>query len=330
MTFFVLATVTSAPPPAPTSTRDLRTLWLESWDGTTTIPIAGAQHEGPVQLLADASGLEEAPKSVTLDAIPGVPGAVAVSAETLVREPLLPLRIGTDTQAGQWAEKQRLADLTDPDPEKLTRDGSFRLVCSSPSGTRQVGLVRQGGMEGTGTELPWTVLYVLDCVAPQPFAEDRADLTREYSLGSGVDRFLAFDEDDVTAPDFDDLELASDVILGEDMPLVIASAVAPYATIEIVGPTGADTVVEADTGLYLSIPDGVPEDSALRVVTDPRRKSIRLITGSVSTPAAGMIAFGSILKPLKFGQNLISVTAPGATEDTVLRISWRGQYRSLW
>lgn len=326
----VLATVQRTPPAPHVLPLDQRTFWLESWDGTVRIPIGGATHDGPVQLLVDTSGLEEAPTSVTIDGVPGVAGGVATFSQTLVREPLLPLRISTANQAEQWVEKQRLADLTDPSPEKLTIDGSFRLVCATPSGTRQVGLVRQSGMEGTGTELPWTVLYVLDCAAPQPFAEDREETPREYSLGDGGGRFLAWDTGDVDTPAFEDVRLAWDVILGDDMPLVITSAVAPYVTIEIDGPTGAGVLVAADSGLNLSIPDGVPAGSTLRIVTDPRRKSIRLITGSSSVPAAGMIAFGSLFKPLAFGQNQLSVTVPGATSDTRLRILYRGQYRSLW
>lgn len=326
MTYMVLATVQRTPPTPHVLPLDQRTFWLESWDGTVRIPIGSATHDGPVQLLVDASGLEEAPTSVTIDPIPGVAGGVATFSQTLTREPLLPLRIGTKDQADQWAERQRLSDLVVPTEANLTPDGNFRLVCSSPSGTRQVGLVYQSGMEGTGTELPWTVLYVLDCAAPNPFAEDREDTPREYSLGEGGGRFLAWDTGDVLTPAFEDVRLAWDVILGDDMPLVIQSEVAPYVTLEIEGPTGAGVVVSADTGLYLSIPTGVGAGETLRIVTDPRRKSIRLD----GEPAAGMIAFGSLFKPLAFGQNQLSVTVPGATSATRLRILYRGQYRSLW
>jgi hypothetical protein len=322
----VLATVQRTPPTPPPTPLDQRTFWLESWDGTVRIPIGSATHDGPVQLLVDASGLEEAPQDVTIDSIPGVAGGVATFSQTIVREPLLPLRINTKNQAEQWVQRQLLADLTDPSPEKLTQDGSFRLVCSTPAGTRQVGLVRQSGMEGTGTELPWTVQYVLDCAAPNPFAEDREDTPREYSLGEGGGRFLAWDAGDVDTPPFEDVRLAWDVILGDDMPLVIESEVAPYVTLEIEGPTGPGVVVSADTGLHLSIPAGVAAGETLRIVTDPRRKSIRLD----GEPAAGMLAFGSVLEPLAFGQNLLSVTAPGATSATRLRLLYRGQYRSLW
>jgi hypothetical protein len=326
VSFFVLATVQSTAPPRPVTPADMRNLWLESWDGAARIPIGGATHDGPVQLQVEASGLEVAPTEVERRSIPGVPGSVAVFSRTLTREPLLPLLINSTDQAEQWAMVQQLRDLTDPSPEKLTVDGSFRLVCASPSGTRQVGLVYESGLEGSGTELPWAVRYVLDTSAPQPHAEDRADTTREYSLGGGADRFFAVDQADAGAPNFEDAALAPDVILGDDMPLAITSEVPPFVTLEIVGPTGPGVVVEADTGLYLSVPDGVADGSTLRIVTDPRRTSIRLD----GEAAAGMLARGSVLRPLKFGQNLLSVTAPGATATTRLRLSWRGMYRSMW
>lgn len=324
MTFFVLATVRSTPPPGPSGPQDLRTFWLESWDGLTVIPIGGATHNGPVQLQVGASGLEVAPSDVAADAIPDVPGAVVVDAQTLVREPLLPLLINSADQAAQTVAVHQLREMTNP--AYLTRDGSFRLVCASPSGTRQVGLAYRSGLEGSGTELPWAVRYVVDCFAPQPYAEDREETPREYSLGVDTGGFFAWDEADLTAPLFEDLTLGWDVILGEDMPLEITSEVPPYAVIEVVGPTGPGVVIEADTGLYLSVPAGVPGGSTLRIVTDPRRKSIRLD----GEPAAGMLARGSRLRPLAFGQNLLSITAPGADADTRLRLSWRGLYRSLF
>jgi hypothetical protein len=330
VTYFVMLVAQPKPPVEPSTPQDQRTFWLESWDGTVRIPIGSATHDGPVQLLTDASGLEEAPTSVTIDGVPGVAGGVATFSQTLVREPLLPLRISTANQAEQWVERQRLADLTDPSPEKLTPDGSFRLVCATPAGTRQVGLVRQSGMDGTGTELPWTVLYVLDCAAPQPFAEDREETPREYSLGSGGGRFIAWDTGDVDTPAFQDARLAWDVILGDDMPLVIESEVAPYVTAEIDGPADAGTLIEADTGLYLPIIEDVVVGSTLRIVTSPRGKSIRLITGSTSVPAAQMVGFDAVFKPLAFGTNNLSVTAPGATSATRLRLLYRGQYRSMF
>jgi hypothetical protein len=70
----------------------------------------------------------------------------------------------------------------------------------------------------------------------------------------------------------------------------------------------------------------VAAGSTLRIVTSPRRKSVRLN----GAPAAGLVARGSVLQPFTIGPNLLSVTAPGATDVTSLRLVWRGMYRSLW
>jgi hypothetical protein len=324
VTFFVLASVHSASTP-PQPPYDSRTLWLESWDGSVVmpVPIDDLPHEmiGQRGIL----GLGVAPTDLATEGTPGVAGSRVVDVIERDRPVALPLSFIADRQADLWATIQRLRDLTNP-MSGMTPDGNFRIVCTSSSGTRQIGLAYRSGLEGSDLEYYGTDAAVLDLLAPMPFAEDRTDLTREYSLGGGALNFFAWDDADMAAPNFEDLELAPDVILGEDMPLDITSAIPPYVTVEVVGPTGPGVVIEADTGLYLSVPDGIDAGDTLTIVTDPRRKSIRLD----GVQAAGMIARGSRLNPLAFGQNLLSITAPGATSATRLRLSWRGMYRSLW
>ncbi|GAB3166887.1 hypothetical protein GCM10027059_26500 [Myceligenerans halotolerans] len=320
MTFYVLASVQEPPPPT-TAARDL-TLWLESWDGTRRVELS----TGPIRWKAGATGLEEAPTEILEEYTPGSAGSQVVGVEYPPRDALLPVTIGGRDWVDLNASLQRLKNLTNP-RNGMTEDGSFRLVVKSPNGTRQIGMVRRGGLEGNGSPSQVRQNRVLDLFAPHPFAEDRADAPPfEVGLGAGADNFFAVDDLDATAPNFEDLELAPSVILGADMPLPITSELPPYATIEIDGPTGAGLILEANTGLYLEVPDGVPDGDTLRVVTDPRRKSIRL-NGS---PAAGKVALGSNLAPLAVGDNLISITATGATANTRLRLTWRGQYGGMW
>lgn len=325
MTFFVLATVRSASTP-PKPEYDSRNLWLESWDGTVAmpVPIDNLPHEmiGQRGIL----GLGVAPTDLATEGTPGVAGSRVVDVIERDRPVALPLAFIADNQPDLWATIQRLRDLTDP-TRGMTPDGNFRIVCSSSSGVRQIGLAYRSGLEGADLEYCGTDRAVLDLLAPMPFAEDREDtVSPEYALGGGGLNFFAWDDADAAAPNFADLELAPDVILGDNMPLQITSALPVYPTIEIVGPTGPGVILEANTGLHLKVPDGIPEGSTLRIVTDPRRKSIRL-DGAL---AAGMIGRGSRLAPLSLGQNLISITAPGATSETRLRLTWRGMHRSLW
>lgn len=327
MTFYVLATVRPTPPSPPPIAQDMRFLWLESWDGSMVIPIGGANHRGAVQLQAGASGLEVAPTDVTAAATPGVAGASVMAVQTLVREPLLPLLVNSADQSAQHAAVQELRDMTDP--ENVTPDGSFRLVAESPSGTRQVGLVYRSGLEGTGTEMPWAVRYVLDAFAPQPYAEDREVQAKEWRLVVEDRPFLA-------APGTDHpwgtRQLSPSSVAGGDTPVEMFSAVPVYPVIELTGP--ADSVlISGDNGLLINVPGGIAAGSTLRIVTNPRGDGMppyRKTTRLDGAPAAGLVARGSRFVPFSRGTTLVDVTAPGATSDTLLRLSWRGLHRSLW
>lgn len=321
MTFFILATVQTPPPIKPRAPLDTRNFWFESLDGAAVIPVGSETHPGPWHLETGAMGLGVAPTVVDAAGSPGAVGSSVRDVFTLTRELLLPLGLNTSTQAEQWVAVQALRDLTDP-TVGMTAEGNFRLVCSSESGTRHVTLAYLSGLEGEGQELPWRDRVVMSTIAPFPFAEDREETTREFRLGTGVVPFL-----DTAGTDnpWGTRRLSPSTVIGEGMNVNMTSAVPVYPTIEVTGPVDS-VLIESDTGLYISVPGGVGAGETLRIVTDPRRKSIRL-DGEL---AAGMVARGSRLVPFKAGANLIDVTAPGADSDTRLRLTWRGGYRSLW
>jgi hypothetical protein len=321
VSFFILATVQTPPPVEPLPPLDTRSFWFESMDGQTVIPVGSETHPGPWHLEVGATGLGVAPTVVDAAGTPGAVGSSVRDVFTLTRDLLLPLGLNTRTQAEQWAAVQELRDLTDP-TVGMTPDGNFRLVCSSESGTRQLTLAYLSGLEGEGQELPWRDRTVMSAAAPYPFAEDRAETTREFRLSAGV---LPFLDTEGTDNPWGTRQLAPSTVIGEGMDVTMTSAVPVYPTIEITGPVDS-VLIESDTGLYINVPGGVDAGDTLRIVTDPRRKSIRL-DGAL---AAGMVARGSRLVPFKAGSNLIDVTAPGATADTRLRLTWRGGYRSLW
>lgn len=324
MTFFILATVRTAPPVPPRLVRDSRNLWLESMDGTVVIQIARDGHPGPWRLLPGHEGLGVAPTELDTSAAPGVAGGFVEGVITTTRPTVLPLSLRTKDQAEQWERVQELRDLTDPDVD-MTRDGNFKLVCSSASGTRELTLAYRAGLEGDSMDLPHYERVVLQAVAVQPFALDREERSAEFFIADTDAGFLAASSSDPSAAVFSDLALSPSEVIGEDMPVTMTSAVPVYPTVEITGP--ADSVlITADTGLRIDIPTGVDAGDTLRIVMDPRRASIRLN----GAPAAGKLALGSKRAPLVKGTNLIDVAAPGATSDTKLRLSWRGGHRSLW
>jgi hypothetical protein len=310
MSFFVL--VSGRPEPvAPVRTPDVL-MWLESWDGTQQVDLSS----GPVRWRSGAVGLGVPPVSSYMSASPGMAGSLVTDVTTAARPVLLPLTVGGDSWEETWGAIQRLRDLTDP-TNGAGPDGSFRLVATSPNGTRQLGLIYRGGLEDDGQPSQVRQNRVLDLVAPQPFAEERAELTEPFVLVQDTAPFLG--------GLWGSIYLASSSVAGSNTPINMFSAVPVYPTIEITGPA-TSVLITAGSGLRISVPAGVPAGQTLRIVTDPRRKSIRL----AGAPAAGSLSLDSRLVPFGLGTTLVDVVAPGATTATLLRLTWRGLHRGLW
>lgn len=320
MTFFILATVSSAPGTPGAPPYDSRSLWLESWDGSVVMPIP---LEGIAEMVAQRGmlGLGVAPTDLATEGTPGVAGSRIVDVIERDRPVAMPLAFLADAQLPLWQTVQRLRDLTDP-TRGMTPDGNFRLVCSSSSGVRQISLAYRSGLEGDDLEHYGVDRAVLDLLAPMPLAEDREDRTIPFQLTSVSSPFLSTAGTDHP---WGTRKITSSTIAGAATPVQMFSAVPVYPVIEITGP--ADSVlITGENGLIIDVPDGVGAGETLRIVTDPRHKSIRL-DGDL---AAGMLALGSRLKPFGLGTTLVDVTAPGATADTLLRLTWRGLHRSPW
>lgn len=315
MSFFVLASV-QQPPPVEPPQKSPRRWWLESWDGSRVLML-----DNPWSLQAGSTGLDVAPTEVFTASMPGVAGSAAVDVVTLERPMVLVLNLFTN-QLGEWGgfteqmeRLELLRQITDP-TRGMTRDGNFRLVCESPWGIRRLNLAYQSGLEGDGQELPHFRRVALSVVAPQPFAEDQVAQSRTFEIVPSTDPFLG--------GLWGDIYLASSSVLGVGTPVQMYSAVPVWPTITMAGP--ADSVLlTGDNGLRVDVPAGLEPGDVLRIVTDPRARSIRL-NGEV---AASRLARGSRFAPFSEGETLVSVAAPGATSDTTLTLEWRGLHRSL-
>jgi len=321
MTFLILASVapaTSIPPDPP---YDSRNLWLESWDGSVVMPVP--MDNLPHEMIAQRGilGLGVAPTDLATEGTPGVAGSRVVDVIERDRPIALPLAFIADTQVDLWATIQRLRDLTDPTHE-MTPDGNFRIVCSSVSGVRQLNLAYRSGLEGEDLEYYGTDRAVLDLLAPLPYAQDREEQSIPFQLVSVPRPFLSAAGTDHP---WGTRRLSSSTIAGAATPVEMFSSVPVYPVIEITGPATSVLITGAN-GLRIDVPSGVPAGQTLRIVTDPRHKSIRL----GSALAANMVARGSRLEPFSRGTTLVDVTAPGATADTLLRLTWRGLHRSPW
>ena len=277
--------------------------------------IGGTNHVGPVQLQTGNLGFEVAPSGLHTSGVPGADGEVVEGTSTPSRPVLIPVLVSTADQAEQQRVVQALRDLTDP--ARMTPDGSFRLVCRSLAGTRRLNLAYESGLEGAGGVLPRVVTYPISARAVQPWAQDQTERHRAFDLVQDDAPFLG--------GVWGEIYLVSSAIAGADTPIVMESDVPVYPTIDLTGPA-TSVLITGDNGLRIDVPDGVAGGSTLRIVTDPRRSQVRLD----GVPAAGMIARGSRAAPFTRGTTRIDVAAPGADPSTKLRLTWRGQHRSLW
>lgn len=316
MTFFVLASV-RAPAVDTVEPYDSRRLWLESWDGSQVVPIdLAGDPASSVVGRRGFLGLEVAPTDVLTGGTPGAPGSRVLGVVERERPVALPVIFLGDDQTELWGTVQAVRDLTDP-TQGMTQDGNFRLVCESRSGLRYLDLVYRSGLEGEDTEYPGVDTAVLDCLAVYPYARDREEQTRDFRLQQSTAAFLG--------GLWGAIGLVSSTVGGGGTPVEMISAVPVWPTVEITGPA-TSVLITTETGLRIDIPGGVAAGSTLRIVTDIRERSFRLD----GEPAAGELAIGSTLAPFPLGTTAITVTAPGATSATRLRLAWRGLHRALW
>lgn len=329
-TYFLSAPV-GKPPAAPRDPGPVLDTALESLDGTRRIPLDGST--GWTHL-AGSTGLEMPPIDVATLPVPGVPGSVLQDVRVTERPIFIPILIDTvsTNHAIHLEALDAMRTLVDP----LT--GMFRIVGTTERGQRSLTAIYTGGLEGSDGRdergLNWRK-FGLTAVACQPFAEAREDRVVEFqNAGGGGGIFLGTaGGTNVPWP----RALSSAAVIGDNMRVPVRSEVPVYPTVELVGPMESFTATvqleDASLPPYfggaawsVSIPQGVPAGSTLRLVTDPRARSIRM-DGQL---AAGRVARGSTLRPFYPGVNLMSVAAPGGTEATRIRVSWRELYRSLW
>lgn len=323
MSFFILASVRTAPPTEPPVSEDSRKIWLESSDGSLVVPVNGPIPARRVSLLNGFTGLEVAPSDLETSGTPGVEGTNLSSVYFPERDVLLPLSILGSDQTEMWALRQQIRDLTDPTPPTpADPPRTFRIVAESASGRRQLEVCYVSGLEGNELGIPVYDRFVLQALAAQPFPEDREAVRRPFPLGT-AEPFLSSSPG--TDRPWGTRQLAPSTVIGEDMRVEMSSGRPFYPTIELRGPATSATITSS-TGLSIHVPGAIAAGATLRIVTDPRHKSIRL-DGAL---AAGRVARGSRFAPFRPGENLLDVTVPGATTQTLLTLEWRGRHRSMW
>ncbi|MCR1983523.1 hypothetical protein NSA53_14905 [Cellulosimicrobium cellulans] len=296
-------------------------LWLESMDGRTVIPLTHTDSLGHVLLQSGFLGLGVPPVDLAIGVTPGVPGGSVEDVTVLARDITLPLKVWGNTDAEKWGHIQALRDLTDPEVE-MQREGNFKICSATPTGPRELVVAYRGGLEGDMHGQAYSERIVLDLVAPHPYARDRERRTLPFPL-SGGGPFLA---PAGTDHPWGSLKLSPSTLISNDMPVDMPSAVKVWPEIELDGPAPEGATIIADSGLHLVIDGAIPAGSTLRVVTDPRGRSARLD----GVPAWQMISLASRFRPFTRGTNRLDVEVPNASGGATLRLGWRGGYRSMW
>jgi hypothetical protein len=299
-------------------------LVLESMDGSVSIPLDGTS--GWIRM-PGATGLRMPPTEVISAPIPGVPGSLVQDVRTQARPIFIPIYGRSAAGVRSFYQMlDQLHSLIDPNT------GSFRLVGMSDRSVRELVVTYDGGLEGAdGADsegLSWCKVG-LRMTAHDPYAQALTDHRLEFRVEATPTPFLGVaGGTDTPWP----RALTSSSVIGTGMPVVVDSEVPVNPVLELTGPSDSftgDLSPESNVAGYewaIDIPTGVPIGSTLRLVTDPRARSVRL-DGAL---AAGRIALGSKLPPFYPGNNVLNVSAPGSTEDTVIVLSWRNKFRSLW
>lgn len=318
---------------SPSSRPQIPALVLESMDRSVRIPLDGT--EGFIRM-PGSTGLEMPPMEVVSQAVPGIAGTRLADVRVMERPIFIPIYAGADGDMVAFRTMmRRLYRLIDP----LNRN-VFRLVGESAAGSREMIVTYSGGLEGadaaTEAGLSWAK-FGLALIAHSPFAQAREERSLEFHYSAAPVPFLGVvGGSDTPWP----REITSTSVIGTGMGVTVDSDLPVYPTVELTGPmtsfegnlspvvvgsNGVETTL-TDQQWSLSIPNGVPAHSTFLAVTDPRSRSFRM-DGDL---AASKVALGSQLRPFYPGKNTLDVAAPGATEDTMIRISWHALYWSLW
>lgn len=306
---------------------------LESMNGRHSIPIDGSA--GWIRM-PGATGFDMPPVEVISESLPDVDGSTVKEVRVLARPVFLPIYYRSDSSHVDFlAMKDQLRRIIDPKTQ------SFRIIGTTARGQRELVVTYTGGLEGNdapGEEGASWGKVGISAVAHQPFAQSRVIRSLDFGQ-SGVDTPPFIGQVGGTDAPWPPA-LVSSAVIGDNMEVFINSDVPVHPSLEMTGPMssfeadlsplvvhsdGSTTVVE-DQEWYIDIPLGVPADQTFSLVTDPTAFEARLN----GVFAAGRISLGSTLRPFHPGLNILNVSAPGITDASSIRLSWRERFWSLW
>jgi len=310
--------------PAPfVPVRDTRRMWLESIDGTVVIPL-NVNFDRDRILRGGVKGHMLPPNDVVTGQTPGMEGTWLQEINIGQREVFLPLAWGGDTHEEFRANLDELINLVSTwDDVVVGQTGTFRLFAESDSSSERYldvtyvdGL--QGSWGGSDSGANWE-RPGLTLVAVDPYWRSRSPIELIFRRPTGS-AFLGDGSGTAPWP----RRLTPSVVIGTGMEVIVEGTVKAWPEVDLTGP--AVTASVRYPGTQIVMPNGIPNSSTLRLVTDPRRRSARL-DGAI---AWSRINLGSTFSALKPGRNVLDVALGASGSDTRLVIRYRPGYKSAF
>ncbi|MGU3409109.1 phage distal tail protein [Microbacterium sp. M1A1_1b] len=301
---------------------DTRTIWFESLDGLTILPL---NVDVDRILTGGATGLQMPPLDVVTIKTPGPDGGSTVhEVNVLEREIFLPLKFASEQSHDDFLTKLdefRTLISTGMWSVQPGTTGLFRLGVSSSRGTRLIDVTYREGWSGSwgGTEsgTRWEKIG-LSLLAAEAYFHDRDYTSFTFQVADG-EVFLSSTDDNGWPR-----ALSPSTVIGNGMPMQVRGTVPAWIEMIVDGPASLASVTFPGTDIRMT--STIPDASELVLITEPRRRSARL-DGAV---AWSKIAMTSTFAPLMPGPNLMNVALDTSGEGTALTVRWRERYLSAF
>lgn len=275
-------------------------------DGTVT-NLAGLPG---VRALGDA-GLDLPPFSFVEDDVAQQAGAQLRTVRVRPRDVTVPVYISDVTELGLRTMLRGLALALAP------TSGQGKLRVTSVDGTqRELRCRYADGLTGNRTKGASGAVYRLLALvfrAHDPYLYDAVTTSQTYTTGT-PSPFLS--------STFLPMQLASDVILGTQT-VVNGGDVEAWPRWTVRGPASSVTLSNTTTGATLTVSTSLLDGQSLVIDTTPLVKTVRRDDGS---NLYGSLTTSSSLWSLARGNNVITVTLPGATTSSFVTLSYERRW----
>lgn len=303
------------PSPTPAPEREGSRSWSLADATGTEISLANSLRAGYV-LRAGMTGHGMPAFSLASDPLPADHGSVFRALRATERDLFVPIALVSSTVAGVEALRRGLQRLVDP------LRGQVTLTVAHPSGERRWITGRYvGGAEGdAGLDSAGRYFEIygltIRCLEPWWYSNPTA---REWRLISVGRPFLSDSED------FFPVVLASSSVAGTETVLVDGDVPAEPIW-EITGPGDSVIVENTTTGESWTYAAAISGGQTIRV--DCRRTQQTVVDVADDSNEFANLAANPALWLLQPGDNVVEVTMPSATSDSLIRLRFSPRYRS--